>query len=325
MQNTFVNTVFKGSDLKKSTLDHRLPYLNSLGLTKENYQKRLANLDEVDSDLKNANTRLAHMFHIISFLRLVEPDSDLTAAWVDRADALRKKRIVSDKLNISKESEADLLELQRVLNEKGDQLLKDLPDNTLRKKRSLEALRALKQYYRILGKHLLLSLYINMPAVRNDFAYLHIATSKGALNDQDNFIVVTGRTVYMVLNHYKTAGRYGSVKLDVGPINAALIRGLLKVRKVLGWESPYLFAHQGSDGLTPIKGTNSLGKHIRVTSEEYFDKPYTINTYRHAWETHIQHSPEYANMTIAEREALHVKLLHSIGTALYYNRQPASA
>jgi hypothetical protein len=63
-----------------------------------------------------------------------------------------------------------------------------------------------------------------------------------------------------------------------------------------------------------------MKKRVKTVSEQYFMKPLSINDYRHIWEISIQNDEHYNKLNLNDREALHKQLLHSMNTALKYNR-----
>lgn len=315
--NSFVKEVFKNSKLSKLTLKNRISSLSRLHLTKENYVSILSDIDKVDNKDKLINSRITFAFHIISLLREMEPtdvNKKLLSMYISKGDELKKIQLAKMKVNKgSKVGDLTLEQLQKELNA-GEPDFEAFVSEP-------HPLDEFVKFYKDYEKHLLLSMYINMPSVRNDLCLLKIINKKSDLNDKENFILISNRAIYMYLTQYKTAERYGSIRIDVGDINARLIRNLIKLRKILKWSNPYLFTHTSKKGLSTINDDTTLIQRVRTGSNSYFGKILSINYFRHAWETHIQHSPEYINATIAEREAIHMKLLHSLGTALYYNKQ----
>lgn len=314
---TFVNNVFKDSKLSVLTLRNRTSVLNRMGLTKDNYVKVLTKIDDLDTEDKSLNSRITHIFHVLSLLKAL-PKSNTHDKLIDlyakRVDVLKKQQLARAKANTQTTIDISLDELQNKLNSKEPDFNKFVSnprtfDDTVK-------------FYKAYEKHLLLSMYINMPATRNDLYACRIVNKKSDINDTENFILISPRSIYLYLTQYKTAGRYGPIRLDVGKINDRLIRNLIKLRKMLKFSNPNLFTHISRNGLDTIKDDTTLIQRFKKASEEYFGQNQSFNSARHAWESKIQHSDEYKNSTIAEREQIHMKLLHSLGTALYYNRQP---
>ncbi len=319
MSANFVNDVFKNSKLSALTLRNRTSVLNRLGLTKDNYAKVLANIDVLDTEDKSLNSRITYMFHVISLLKALPKSSTnekLIALYTKKVDGLKKTQIAKAKVNTLRQTDnfIPLERLQRELNSKQPDF-----DKFVSNPRTIDDT---VKFYKAYEKHLLLSMYINMPATRNDLYACRIVHKKADINDTENFILISPRSIYLFLTQYKTAGRYGPVRLEVGSVNDKLIRNLIKLRKMLKFDNPNLFTHVSKNGLETIGDETVLVQRIKKASVEYFGQNQSINDFRHSWETHIQHSEAYKNATIAEREQIHMKLLHSLGTALYYNRQP---
>lgn len=314
---SFVNTAFANSKLSALTMKNRLSALSKYNLTKDNYIKVLSDINNVDDPTRSINSRTTYMFHVIALLRALpesEANKKLLKMYTSKVDELKKQQLAKNKANTMTKGDYIPLEtLQRDLNSREP----DFDEFVSTYKTFEEAMTFYKQY----EKHLLLSMYVNMPATRNDLYKCRIIHSQKELNDTDNFILVSPRAVYLFLTQYKTAGRYGPIRLDVGKINDRLVRNILKLRRMLKVSNPFLFTHVSKKGLSTIADETTLIQRIRKESVDYFGKAQSINSFRHSWEIHIQHSDEYKNATIAEREAIHMKLLHSLGTALYYNSQ----
>jgi hypothetical protein len=319
MTANFVNDVFKNSKLSALTLRNRLSALSRFELTKDNYAKVLSNIEDFDDKSKSLNSRITYLFHAISLLKALPESSTndkLIKLYTQKVDVLKKAQLAKAKVNTLRQTTnfIPLERLQRELNSKQPDF-----DTFVSNPRTIDDT---VRFYKAYEKHLLLSMYINMPATRNDLYACRIVHKKSDINDTENFILISPRSIYLFLTQYKTAGRYGPVRLEVGDINDNLIRNLIKLRKMLKFDNPNLFTHVSKSGLDKIGDETVLIQRIKKASLEYFGQTQSINDFRHAWETHIQHSEEYKNATIAEREQIHMKLLHSLGTALYYNRQP---
>ena len=120
---TFAENVFKDSKLSKLTLRNRISVLNSIGLTKENYAKVLANIMNVDQPDKSINSRVTYMFHVISMLKAL-PESDINKKLIEKyasyVDKLKKIQLAKNKSNTTtqKDDFIPLDSLQSQLNSK---------------------------------------------------------------------------------------------------------------------------------------------------------------------------------------------------------------
>ena len=64
--------------------------------------------------------------------------------------------------------------------------------------------------------------------------------------------------------------------------------------------------------------TESFKKQLPRTYIDLTGLHITINSLRHAWEDKIQSDPNYNNLTVGEKEQLHLELLHRFDTAQRY-------
>jgi hypothetical protein len=304
----FVTEAFKDSkdDLSELTLRRRINYLVGLGINRKNYVRILEDTKILDS--KKAGTNMTHAFHIISFLRHL-PHSDtntrLESMYTKIIDNLKHKQIYDLNDNKRDGRFIELSTLQRLLNRNEPNMEVRYRDHYL---------------YKELENHVLLSLYINMPAVRNDFSHLILIKNKNEANNTDNFLVLGNRHMCIILNDYKTVKNFGQAIITVDRESIRLIRMLLKLKKELGFKSNILFNKVSKNGLEQVSTDVTMIMRIRSLSKKYFGCIQSINDFRRAWETHIQHSPNYVNMTLNERKKEHAKLLHSTNTAMTYNR-----
>ncbi len=327
----FINKIFSDSKLSPTTVLIRSIYLGKkLGLTENNYFDKLSNIDVINDPKLSEASRITYLFHVISFLRAYKPKSesevaknkDLLKRYVKAVDALKLSQAKKNKTPSSRviDDHISLTKLQTKLNSKMINIDEYLAHPAATRESSPNFLKRFENF-------LLMSMYVNMPAVRNDFTTVKIVNKKDDLGANSNYIVVTPRTVYLYLTQYKTSARYGRVRLEIGPINTKLVRELIRLRKELTdssttgatYVSPWLFTHVTKRGSEKMASDQAMIQRIRNVSAEYFTHKQTINSFRHAWETHIQHMPEYADMSVDEREQLHNKLLHSMNAAAFYN------
>lgn len=306
---SFITNAFANSGLSEASIKSRTSYLKSLGITTDNYRQVLGNLDIVKSN--SVNTMLTRVFHILSFIKLLkdEEDVDLIIRYTKLADKLKRDQETQRLNNNRNDRFVSLENLQK-------KLLEAKPEFNITKIQHTDIL----QTYKDIENYVLISMYVNTPAVRNDYRQLIIVSNAKSTNDADNFIVINSRGAYVILNKYKTAKSFGKVKLSIDKETTKCIRDMLKFRKSVGLESPFLFNHISKRGLEPIGAQINMIMRIRNVSIQIFGFIQTINDFRHAWETHIQSQPEYQTMTLAQRATEHAKLLHHLPIALEYNR-----
>lgn len=306
---SFILHVISRSDVSVGTILKRSQWLISKGITKDNYKTQLKDVESmIGKSSVSVNSRLTRAFHVIGFLReLIDEEEapELVKLYENVIDTLKKTQMGFRMYNVKDPNFVSLEELQSKLS-----MVKPVVNITNRKE------------YKELEKYILVSLYTNTPAVRNDFYRLKIVKLVNDANYKDNFIAVNQRTVKLVLNDYKTSDTFGRAVLDVDKHTSFMIRKLLKGRQTLGYECPYLFAHIAKDSnvFEELGNPVTMVMKLKKASKDIFGTPYSCNVYRHAWETYIQLKPDYQKMTLKQRAAEHAKLLHGSNIALEYNR-----
>lgn len=320
----WLEELYKDTNFSPVTKHNRLSYLQRLNLLPSSYPLVLNNPRDVITG-NTPESRVALLFHVISFLKQL-PSSDTNSKLLVKYYEMvtRDKALIREELENNK---SKVHERQLPLEFLQNKLTEWIPDFdsylaiTLSKPKGERA----KRYdrYQMLT---MLSYYVDTPAVRNDYNNLIIVDKESATNDTDNFVVVTKRSVFVILNKYKTSRVYGKVRINLRPRSVELTRNLLRFRKELqldyvdGNTIDYLFNTVTSNGLKMFRSYNTASQKITLLATEIFGKKQTINNFRHSWETSIQHDPSYADMTIKERKKTHQELLHNMNTALLYNR-----
>ncbi|KAG7383022.1 hypothetical protein PHYPSEUDO_004070 [Phytophthora pseudosyringae] len=128
------------------------------------------------------------------------------------------------------------------------------------------------------------------------------------------------------MNDFKNVKTFGKhiIEIDNVHLKRYLKYWIDLLGRLLGSKPERLFIYQ----LSPVKEVklisttrDAFGKAVARNSEKLFDRPQTVNSFRHAWEKKFQEDPAYQSMTQAERQALHHKLLHGVFTGQLYNWQ----
>lgn len=144
----------------------------------------------------------------------------------------------------------------------------------------------------------MLSLYINEPPQRNVYYDAKIVSKKSDVSENRNNIIITSRSIRAYCPKHKTARQYG-------PIDFAFTKETSDLIRKVG------FPQLKEDGFK---------KRLRNVSQRVFGQPITIDSYRHIWETALQKSRRYHEMSALEREREHNKIYHGTLAALRYNR-----
>ena len=181
-----------------------------------------------------------------------------------------------------------------------------------------EKIKSCKEFHKLV----VLGLYTLQPPLRNDYPFLKIVDTKADFGKNENYIAINQNTVTLCLNNYKTAKTYGKRVIPIeDKLLAKSIRTFTKVNeKLIGSKPQYAFGYHYSVRIkVSHTGNNSIQVQLPKWSKEVFGRELGINDYRHLYELTLQRSPEYQLMTEAQKEAEHMKLLHSGVIARAYN------
>ena len=183
---------------------------------------------------------------------------------------------------------------------------------------SSEKIKSCKEFHKLV----VLALYTLQPPLRNDYAFLKVVDTKSDFDKGSNYIAINQNTVTLCLNKYKTAKTYGQRIMSIeDKLLAKSIRTFTKVNeKLIGIKPEFAFGYHYSVRTGVFHtGNNSIQVQLPKWSKEAFGKDLSINDYRHLYELTLQRSPEYQLMTEEQKEAEHLKLLHSGVVARAYN------
>ncbi len=305
-----MNTLFQ--NIAATTRKSRISFLNKIGVSSVDDYSVLLDVNNIMEkfilDSPNVNTQATRIFHIIEFLKVVD-NKPVLNIYTNLMKKIKEASI--QKQNDT--STTDKSDRYIPLKELQIQLVNKNPyPNFSIANVSRNMIKAYQDY-------LLMCLYVLNPALRNDFHNLDIITKAANLKEEGNFLVVNPRALYIYLNEYKNSRSMGAVRINLTDYTVNIIRNLFKIYKALKIKPITLFNHI-SEKKVELMTEDAMKKRVKFVSEQYFMKPLSINDYRHIWEIAIQNDDSYKNLNLNDREALHRQLLHSMNTALKYNR-----
>lgn len=305
-----MNELFQ--NIAPTTRKARINFLNKVGVKSVDDYSDLLNVDKIMNeyilDSPNVNTQATRIFHIIEFLKSVD-NKPVLAAYTNLMKRIKEE-------SIKKQNDTSTTDRSDRYMPLGELQVKLVNKNPYPNFSVANASRNMIKAYQ---DYLLMCLYVLNPALRNDFHNLEIITKAAKLEDKGNFLVVNARALYIYLNEYKNSRSMGSVRINLTDYTVGIIRNLFKLYKALKITPTTLFNHISEKKVEPMT-EDAIKKRVKTVSEQYFMKPLSINDYRHIWEIAIQNDDNYKNLNLNDREALHQQLLHSMNTALKYNR-----
>lgn len=145
---------------------------------------------------------------------------------------------------------------------------------------------------------LLLSMYCLIPPARSDYNNVRIYKDKVPEEHSDNYILIKGKSVKLILNEYKTAKSFGKIEETLPPALAKEILDSIK-------DSPREWLFVDRAGLP--YSSNAFNKYANRRLQSLFGKPLTIGLLRHSF----INSLDFNNMSIQEREKIATFMGHT--------------
>lgn len=156
--------------------------------------------------------------------------------------------------------------------------------------------------------YIIYALYTYQPPLRLDFSPMRVvATSQEAADISGNCLVADASGYYFLLREYKTAVKYGELKLDTPPALQAVLEKWLDLNPS-GW----LLGAQGGEPMTETH----LGQQIRNIMKKAVGKSLGINMLRHSYITYQRRGEP----TLLEQQEMARRMGHSIGMSQIYRR-----
>lgn len=306
------------------TVLNRVSFLTNkiVGVKKNKPLGNLEDVDKVINELKakyKVGTFSTYLFHILEYLKVIN-ETDLYNEYDKFKEGSLKDAIKYYEDNrFTDETREQYIPYEKLKEEFNTNLKEFLIKLNQLEQRNKINYTVLNTY----TNYILLSLYINQPPIRNDYAKLQIITGKKDIKDSGNYLVINSKKVYVVLNDFKNAKSIGPQVIEFSDINKSLIRNYLSLIKKLynlkKVNPKFLFNKCQEDGYAPI-AEDTILKRLRKISKSIFKVELSVNSFRHIYEIYLQNDDKYKNLTSGERRELHKQLLHSTETALNYNR-----
>ena len=163
---------------------------------------------------------------------------------------------------------------------------------------------------------LIISLYVLMPPLRNDYAKIKVF-NRGIRNYEGNYLLNLKNKIEFVLQEYKTADKYGTIKYVYDNKNNPELFRLFKKHFEDNQTNYLLIKYNDTRRALNEKELSAL---IPTIFKKYLNKHITIQLLRLIYETELQTDDKYKNLSNNQREVLHKELLHSSGVALQYRK-----
>lgn len=330
--NSYLSNLFSGSDESQLTIKNRIRFLQSIvpdanDLSFLNDTKTvLARVKDTD----NVGTQHTRMGSIMKALKL-DPSLvnkktyNIYKKLYDQLGIQKNDKknhnVLSDK---QKENQISIDELEVLLDER----LKDIyekyglatfPSSVILTKLARD--KNLFNFGSDFQKFISMAVYVYQPAIRNNYADMEWTTTKKGANDSNkNYYWKKPSGSKLIMRKYKNDYSLGEQYINVRPkLNQYMKNWYTLLTKMIGTNPTYVLNYTiTSKSIKHNPNTESFKKQLPRTFNELTRLHITINSLRHAWEDKIQSQPNYNNLTVGEKEAIHKELLHNFDTAQRY-------
>ena len=165
--------------------------------------------------------------------------------------------------------------------------------------------------YNLLQEYVVLRFYLNHP-LRNDIANVRIIQNKDEDDKVNNFLLVDGDEVSLLLNDYKTVKTFGPQEYKIDKKFSKIIKIFLKHNN----SGFFITKSNRTEAITP----NGITKLLNRLFKRELDKTISTSMLRHITSTYDRRNDK----TLAELEALKKKIekkyLHSDSTNQLYRK-----
>jgi len=255
---------------------------------------------------ENVNTKKNRLIAIVVSLQATKANPKLveryTKEMIELANQSNENYRRQEKTEKQKENWVNYEDLVRLANE----MLARLKKHSILSKEELT-----RAEYNLLQEYIVLRFYLNFP-LRNDLADVKVISDKSEDDKRNNFLLVDGENISLILNDYKTAKTFGSQEYNLDKKFSKIVRIFLK-HNTSGF---FITKGNRTEAITP----NGITKLLNRLFKRELDKTISTSMIRHITATYDRVNDK----TLAELEALKKKVqrryLHSDDTNQLYRK-----
>ena len=255
---------------------------------------------------ENTNTTKNRLIAIVVSLQATKANPKLvekyTKEMIELANQSNENYRRQEKTEKQKENWVNYEDLVRLANS----MLSRLKKHSILSKDELT-----RAEYNLLQEYIVLRFYLSFP-LRNDLADVRIISDKSEDDKKDNFLLVDGENISLILNDYKTAKTFGPQEYNIDKKFSKIIRIFLKHNK----SGFFITKSNRTEAITP----NGITKLLNRLFKRELDKTISTSMIRHITASHDRKNDK----TLAELELLKKKVekkyLHSDSTNQLYRK-----
>ena len=255
---------------------------------------------------ENTNTTKNRLIAIVVSLQATKANPKLveryTKEMIELANQSNENYRRQEKTEKQKENWVEYQDLVRLANE----MLSRLKKHSILTKDELT-----RAEYNLLQEVVILRFYLSFP-LRNDLADVKVIDSKEKDDKTNNFLLLDGDNISLILNSYKTAKTFGPQEYNLDKKFSKIVRIFLKHNR----SGFFITKSNRTEAITP----NGITKLLNRLFKRELDKQISTSMIRHITATYDRVNDK----TLAQMEALKKKVekkyLHSDDTNQLYRK-----
>lgn len=330
--NSYLSNIFSGSDESQSTIKNRIRFLQSI-VPDATDLSFLNDTKTVLARVNDSNNVCTQHTRMGSIMKVLELDSSLVSKktyniyknlygqlGIQKNDK-KNHNVMTSK---QKENQISIDELEQLLDQRLNDIYEKYRMTTFPNTVNLTRLYHDKNLFNFgsdYQKFISMAVYVYQPAIRNNYADMRwTTTKKNASDSHENYFWRKPSGSKIIMRRYKNDYSLGEQHINVRfKLNQYIKKWYTLLTKMLGSTPIYVLNYTiTSKSIKYNPNIESFKKQLPRTFNDLTGLHVTINSLRHAWEDKIQSDPNYNNLTVGEKEAIHRELLHNFDTAQRY-------
>lgn len=262
----------------------------------DNNNNHLLNKSNVINYINSLNSTDDKLAYLNAIIKIID-NENLKKYYTEERNNLNKEKFDKYKNNVQPENFIDYDTLLNIASK---------PDFT--------------QDVKTVLYEMLLYISIRYP-MRLSLWNIKIAKSKKEIEPNNNYLYITTKFARFVMQDFKNVESLGKQEIEINKDDIKVIREYIKFLKKHLTNVEYLLYNFYNNDIIKISSPDIYARILQRLIKQKLNVDITMNNIRHAYESKFIQSDEYKNLTNAEKEKAHLRLLHTGHMAeMVYNK-----
>ena len=267
----------------------------------DNYERVMESLET-----ENINTKKNRLIAVVVSLQATKADPKLIEKYTKEMVQLANQSNENYKKQEKSKKQADNWVEYEDLVRLANNMLSRLKKHSILSKDELS-----RAEYNLLQEYVVLRFYLNFP-LRNDLAEVKVIDSKEADNKVDNFLLVDGDNISLLLNDYKTVRTFGAQEYKIDKKFSKVIKIFLK-HNTSGF---FITKGNRTEAITP----NGISKLLNRLFKRELDKNISTSMIRHITASYDRRNDKTLKQIEELKRKVEKRFLHSDSTNHLYRK-----